>query len=217
MITININNVESRYDYDQEVYYVNYDDNCPAARTCRWGKGRILAINVLTIKESSNEEPRAIVSSYRSNVIREGDGWFKPHELYPTQEEVELDVIWHPVEDFTDEEWMQALGYRLTEADQKLEQLKWESELKREWKRGPNLAPIIDLEDAELGPCCCLVSEIRDLLYKCRENEGLIRRDVNLIANHLICHGAGDLKDDGTILYKIYNQLGIQHMLGQVR
>ena len=85
---------------------------------------------------------------------------FMPYDLYETKELADQLAVWHPITNMTDEQWEAAIGDR---------------------EKGT-------AEDSELGICCADISEIRDLLITCRQDGGLMERDVQIISSLINNH-----------------------------
>lgn len=72
-------------------------------------------------------------------------------EVYATEHEAKVLAKLHAVEDVSEEDWTKAIGNPDDEES---------------------------FEKSELTPCCAEISNLRDLLMKCRKNKGLIERDM---------------------------------------
>jgi hypothetical protein len=70
------------------------------------------------------------------------------------------------------------------------------------------------IEDSELGVCCASISEVRSLLYKAYNNDGLIGRDINYLRNqYQYC--MVDL-DEAPNLKKILDAFGVKDESGEI-
>ena len=80
---------------------------------------------------------------------------FMPYDLYETKELADQLAVWHPITNMTDEQWEAAIGDREKETT----------------------------EESELSECCSRIARVRDLLITCRQDGGLLERDVRVISN----------------------------------
>jgi len=92
---------------------------------------------------------------------------------------------WFPVDGISDDEWRAALGDREV----------------------PHGKPC-SIDRCELGVCCGAISDVRDVLYKCREQGGLFEADVDWIRDLL--DGAGHTLPPGPVLTRVGAALGIE-------
>jgi hypothetical protein len=136
-------------------------------------------------EEKGSRVTCAVVQRYALDrfSFKAADGYFDEMEIYPSKEEAERLTRKVAVE-FSDEDWRDAIG----------------------------LAPGDDRasydEEAELGPCCANISEIRDMLFECAENKGLIVRDVERLQAMLDGHESAT-KSMCPTLYKILDAIGV--------
>ena len=116
-----------------------------------------------------------------TSYFLEGVGEVIPfHRIFKTAKEATLLSQFKKVKGIIDEEWISALGDR---------------------------EEPVSLEKSELGICCAAISEARDILYKCRNNKGLIQLDINYLQSIMISHG---MLSPCLVLNKIFEQLGVE-------
>lgn len=126
-----------------------------------------------------------VIQRYALNRLnlKADDCYYGEEEIYPSKDEAERLTRKVSVQ-FSDEEWREAIG----------------------------LAPGDDRsnydEEADLGPCCAHISAIRDLLFDCAENKGLIVRDVERLQALLDGHEPAT-KSMCPTLYKILDAIGV--------
>ena len=66
------------------------------------------------------------------------------------------------------------------------------------------------IEECELSPCCSVISDIRDILLKCKEYAGLTKLEINNVSwieDVLVEHKKD--KENSPLLYRILGQLGV--------
>jgi hypothetical protein len=190
----------------------------------RWSSSTVAAYDALVL-HNPKDELVALLKGYELNAFNmknEGRsfGW---HEIYESQEEVEKDCEWYPVENVTDEEWMAALGSRPSSFgeyyDARDEFEKEQDKKHRAWIHHIESKPI-SIEDAELSVCCGGISAARDILYECARHNGLIYRDVKKLCGALIGNGHEEIlsRSEGTpALNKIFNELKTDEAIDEVR
>ncbi len=106
-------------------------------------------------------------------------------DLYPDEASAMWNAIFHKVE-LTDAEWLAAIGP---------EDRNFEDE------EGEEI-------EVELQKCCAQISNIRDILFECKENGGLMTRDVRRLQKALNNHEPST--SDNPILNKIFALLGVK-------
>lgn len=103
-------------------------------------------------------------------------GVTRPQQLISDEEEVKHLTNFTPVV-LTAQEWQTAIGEQEDESD----------------------------EDSELGVCCEVIDEVRDILLGIKKNHGLIERDRLILKNHATNHPIEP--ESGSVLSKIWTQL----------
>ena len=113
--------------------------------------------------DDGNKQSTFICTGYRLGFanLDSIDLLFSPNEIYESEELAKELAQWHPVSDFSEADWKQAIGDRRDDQS---------------------------LDESELSRCCALISNIRDLLLKCQEDGGLIERDVRILRKLLKEH-----------------------------
>jgi len=128
--------------------------------------------------------PRLIAVGYRLDAIY-WDGTFWPrHAVHASKGEAERLCRWTEVNGVTDEEWQRALGSREDNSHY----------------------------NSELVPCCSWISDVRDILYQCREHHGLPLRDIEIVKENILTSHPEmlDCLDDMPALKKILNKLKLE-------
>lgn len=187
----------------QKIFYIQWHDNCPAAMTKRWRETTIRALQA-TILPNRKGKPEVICTGVEIDDIVHRDNCLRPYEIYYTQEEVERDSRWYPV-DLADQEWMNLHGTRETrdresekkylsperikekDLEDQIEALQQEADSLREhWVHVLKADPV-DVEESEIPPCCGNLSEVRDILMYTSKHGGItyynIRRMINLLSS----------------------------------
>lgn len=126
--------------------------------------------------------PISRLLSYRLRRINLDDqyGNWTPDYIYSTKEDAEKQTKFFPVT-LTEQEWFDAIG------------------LKKDSDR-TNYD-----ENCELQPCCAVVSEMRDVLFDCLLDGGLINQDIKILEDIFNKHSI----PQGENLDKIFDQLGL--------
>lgn len=213
---------EPQFEIDQTVYYIRFDDNCPAAQKGeRWKAELVQSIKAEVVKgwKEFEGKPGLICRGYRLQCYNfdAADGeTYLPYELYDSLEEVKKDCRWFPVE-LSDNEWMALAGARdPSERYREVENFeKNQDEKHRPWIHHIIAEPV-DIEESEIGVCCAGISAARDLLIKCSQHGGLIYRDVRNLVGAFHGNGHGDMifeRGDGLpILQKVMTQLPLDEV-----
>jgi hypothetical protein len=128
----------------------------------------------------------AVIQRYvlRQFNVDSDDTYWGEDEIYPSRDEAERLTTKVPVK-FSQDDWMAAIGL-----NSKSDRIHYD-------------------EEAELGPCCANISEIRDMLYKCCKDGGLITRDVEALQRMLDNHEPAT-KSMCPTLYKILKKIGVE-------
>jgi hypothetical protein len=200
------------YELGQTVYYIQYDDNRPAAMSGkRWGETVVLSYVVYILNDDKGSV-KALCKGYKLNVYKwPGDSdWYARNEVYGSQEEVEKLCRWFPVEGITDDEWMNLLGDReINSTERAKAKTKFNKQWDHDWIRHTEAEPI-PIEDSELGFCCSCLSNARDILIQCCRHNGLIYRDVQRFYQSMIGGNHGNMlepHEDLPVLGKVLEQL----------
>lgn len=209
----------------QAVFYVEFEDNCPAALKQRWAATKVIGYQAV-VATWDDGDPKLLCTGFKVESLifnREPDvclkcgephrgnpyplDVLKPYQVYITQAEVENAVRWYPIE-LTAQEWMNLHGSRTDPRDLEYEKEYFNEEVIKRRDLEEKIAPLerelavmrhpwynynsfnegveqVPIEEAELGPCCANVSNVRDLLMKANVYGGLIRRDVEQVFSNL--------------------------------
>jgi hypothetical protein len=154
---------------------------------------KVYSIKLELFIAKQGEPPVLVCTGYQLGVMNfdvlDAISSSYPHDkVYSTKEEAETLAKWHPVENISLEEWERAIGNRENDDS---------------------------LDTCELSRCCAIISDIRDILLDCKENQGLIERDLLKLSDLLKSHDFPlyeNLLPDGQgskNLAKILGQLGI--------
>jgi len=132
---------------------------------------------------------------------------------YKNEEDVKADSRWISCKNVSDDEWVRAIGNRHLIAEQVANKIG--KDVFRNEQTKKRYFALIDkenVEECELPACCGNISDARDMLIYCREQKGLIFRDVICLKDLLVAHD-GDFfntVDSRPVLKKILRKLGIQ-------
>jgi len=98
---------------------------------------------------------------------------------------------------------------RLVKTENKAKELVKFREVKltnKEWFNAIGDRNILDsIEECELQSCCAVISNIRDILIKCKEKNGLIVYEIEELKQNIDEHE----EIEGKVLEEIFKQLGI--------
>ena len=189
---VNMKSVPSEFEFGKEVYVVLGPEH--------WQKGQVTAYRSWVINDANNivvfpKEARLSIftlSDYFED-IEEDAVPFK--YLTDSRKEIARWIAVHKV-NFSDEEWVRAIGKRAT-----FEEIK-ESVKNHDYDTNESI------EESELGVCCANLSSIRDVLTKCWENKGLIGWEVERL-QWLCDNSCHDFPEDAPTLKKILETLNV--------
>lgn len=146
-------------------------------------RARVLSI-VFELRRTSTGNLGLICTGYRLDIanLDSRDWSFRQDQIYAGQRTARRLAKWHPVGGITEQEWLAAIG------DRDLED---------------------SIESCEMSICCAVISECRDILIECRQNGGLIERDLRTLALLLSEHDNPMLNGHRPSLSKILGQFGL--------
>jgi len=183
MNEIKITFQQSKFELGDEIYAVCGPDNVV--------KSSIKYFQGLILKDRKKEiicfAKQADIGTFIfDKYFNDIDNCMVPLKYLTKNEEKALEwKKWYPVS--MTEEWLEAIGDRDKQEDE-----------------------VGNIEDGcELGICCANISEIRDVLYKCREKGGMIGWERENLQQRLdnSCH---DKPETHTLLDKIFEQVGVE-------
>ena len=175
-----------KFKPNQTVYVINTD------RKIYKTKIRLVKCNYISIE---NEDYFSFTGIYEVNdFLRRANGFGTLEEKYifASEKQAVKNTLWIEV-DFPDNDWMQAIGLR-SEEDNKYN------------------IPFLDISDSDLGVCCAVISDIRDILYKIWEEKGILELD-RLILQSLVKRHGGFTFDDNQSITPIFKKMEIDYSI----
>jgi len=175
---IDMDILPSKFDIGKEVYVL--------LGPYHSGRGTITAYRTWAIKDEQNDRIRIIPNAVRLDIFTHS-GYFDDIE----SDAVPFKYLANSEEQI--EKWSKKITVKISDGD---------------WNKVVGRRQHDTFEEFELQPCCNSISNIREMLFLCRDNDGLIGWEVEQL-QETINNSTHDMPTESPILESILEQLNI--------